>query len=161
MRGTYETDEPLKSDRERELRAGERVSLDGRVGVLRYLYGTGAAVVRFDREAGTKVVPLRRLVACTEPKRRPDSAEPLLPDRDLGEEVCMAETPGAKFTVTFLGIEVTATKDRLWHAEAAGRSASAHFLDQALYLVLPRLSYEDLDRLLIRLLSATATEQTH
>jgi hypothetical protein len=45
---------------------GERVSMDGRAGVLRYLYGTGAANVHFDREAGTKVVPLRRLVASTD-----------------------------------------------------------------------------------------------
>ena len=51
---------------ERELRAGERVSLDGRLGVLRYLYGTGAAVVHFDHEPGTRVVPLRRLVASTD-----------------------------------------------------------------------------------------------
>lgn len=62
--------EPLNRDRERELRVGERVSLDGRIGVLRYLCGTGAAVVRFDREASTKVVPLRRLVACTEEPSR-------------------------------------------------------------------------------------------
>ena len=55
-----------KNGRERELRVGERVSLGDRAGVLRYLYGTGAAVVHFDREAGTKVVPLRRLVACTD-----------------------------------------------------------------------------------------------
>jgi hypothetical protein len=48
---------------EREPRVVERVSLGGRVGVLRYLWGTGAAVVRFDQEARTKVVPLRRLVA--------------------------------------------------------------------------------------------------
>jgi hypothetical protein len=48
---------------ERELRAGERVSLDGRAGVLRYLYGNGAAVVRFDQDTSTKVVPARRLVA--------------------------------------------------------------------------------------------------
>ena len=65
--------EPLQNGRERELRKGERVSLDGRVGVLRYFYGTGAAVVRFDREAGTKVVPLRRLVACTDERPLPDS----------------------------------------------------------------------------------------
>ena len=71
----------------------------------------------------------------------------------------MTETPGAKTTVTFQGIEVTATKDRLWHVQAAGRSASAEFLDQALDLVFPRLSYEDQDSLLIRLLMATATEQ--
>jgi len=65
--------EPLKSGRERELRAGERVCLGGRVGVFRYLYGTDAAVVHFDREAGTKVVPLRRLVACTDEHPLPDS----------------------------------------------------------------------------------------
>lgn len=59
-------DEPLQGGCERELRVGERVSLGGRAGVLRYLYGTGAAVVRFDRDASTKVVPLRRLVACTD-----------------------------------------------------------------------------------------------
>ena len=50
---------------ERELRVGERVRLGGRVGVLRYLYGTGAAVVRFDQDATTRVVPVRRLVSCT------------------------------------------------------------------------------------------------
>ena len=65
--------DPSQSDQERELRAGARVCLDGRVGVLRYLYGNGAAVVRFDEAAGTKVVPLRRLVACT--------LEPPPPDR--------------------------------------------------------------------------------
>jgi hypothetical protein len=64
--------EPLNSGRKPELRAGERVSLGGRVGVLRYLYGTDAAVVRFDQEASTKVVPLRRLVACTEERPPPD-----------------------------------------------------------------------------------------
>jgi hypothetical protein len=58
--------ETLYSSRERELRVGERVSLDGRLGVLRYLYGSEAAVVRFDREARTKVVPLRRLAPCTD-----------------------------------------------------------------------------------------------
>lgn len=62
----------LKSSGERKLRVGERVSLGGRVGVLRYLYGTDAAVVHFDREAGSKVVPLRRLVACTDERRIPD-----------------------------------------------------------------------------------------
>jgi hypothetical protein len=61
--------EPLNSGREPELRVGERVSLDGRLGVLRYLYGPDAAVVRFDHEASTKVVPLRQLVAC--PDERP------------------------------------------------------------------------------------------
>lgn len=50
--------------REGELRAGELVSLGGRVGVLRYVRGAGA-VVHFDQEAGTKVVPLRRLVPWT------------------------------------------------------------------------------------------------
>jgi hypothetical protein len=68
-------------------------------------------------------------------------------------------TQGAKTTVVFQDIEVTATKDRLWHVEAAGRSASAEFLDQALELVLPRLSYEDIDSLLIQLLMARTTEQ--
>jgi hypothetical protein len=58
--------EPSNSSRERKLRAGDRVSLGGRGGVLRYLYGSEAAVVRFDEEASTKVVPLRRLVACTD-----------------------------------------------------------------------------------------------
>lgn len=58
--------EPLQSSPAPDLRAGERVRLGGRVGVLRYLYGNGAAVVRFDREATTKVVPLRRLVPCTD-----------------------------------------------------------------------------------------------
>jgi hypothetical protein len=58
---------------ERELRVGERVSLDGRAGVLRYFYGNGAAVVRFDQDANTKVVPLRRLVACTDERPLPDA----------------------------------------------------------------------------------------
>lgn len=61
-----------KNGRECELRVGERVSLGGRAGVLRYLYGTGAAIVHFDREAGTKVVPLRRLVACADERPIPD-----------------------------------------------------------------------------------------
>lgn len=56
----------VQSSGERKLRVGERVSLGGRAGVLRYLYGNGAAVVHFDREASTKVVPLRRLVACAD-----------------------------------------------------------------------------------------------
>lgn len=55
--------ESANEERGRKLRVGERVSLDGRIGVLRYLYGTGAAVVRFDQDANTKVVPVRRLVA--------------------------------------------------------------------------------------------------
>ena len=67
MRGeTYELNEPSNGSPERELRVGERVSLGDRVGVLRYFYGDGAAVVRFEHEASTKVVPLRRLVACTD-----------------------------------------------------------------------------------------------
>jgi hypothetical protein len=57
---------------ERKLRVGERVSLRGRVGVLRYLYGTGAAVVHFDQDPGTRVVPLRRLVACADERPLPD-----------------------------------------------------------------------------------------
>lgn len=61
-------------------------------------------------------------------------------------------------TVTFQDVEVTATKGRLWKVEAAGRAASAEFLDQALELVLPRLSYEERDSLLIRLLIATEAQ---
>jgi len=70
-------------------------------------------------------------------------------------------TPEAKVTVTFQDIEVTATKDRLWHVEAAGRSASAVFLDDALDRVLPRLSYEELDSLTIQLLVATEGSARH
>lgn len=58
--------EPLNRDPERELRVGERVRLGDRAGVLRYLYGPEAAVVRFDREPNTKVVSLRRLVPCND-----------------------------------------------------------------------------------------------
>jgi hypothetical protein len=72
----------------------------------------------------------------------------------------MTEASGPKTTVTFQGLEVTATKDRLWHVEAAGRSASALFLDEAIDLVLPRLSYEEQDTLVIRLLSVRATEHS-
>ena len=72
----------------------------------------------------------------------------------------MNETPTASVTVTFQDIEVTATKGRLWRVEAAGRSASAEFLDQALDLVLPRLTNEELDKLLIQLLTATMTQQS-
>ena len=50
---------------ETEVRGGGRVRLGGRVGVLRYVRGAGA-VVHFDHEPGTKVVPLHRLVACTD-----------------------------------------------------------------------------------------------
>jgi hypothetical protein len=63
--------QPSNSSRERKLRAGDRVSLGGRGGVLRYLYGSDAAVVRFDEEESTKVVPLRRLVACTDEHPEP------------------------------------------------------------------------------------------
>ena len=63
---------PVQKGGERALRVGERVSLGGRAGVLRYLYGNGAAVVHFDREARTKVVPLRRLVPCTDERPLPD-----------------------------------------------------------------------------------------
>jgi hypothetical protein len=73
MRGeTYGLNEQLKNGDEHQPRAGERVSLDGRAGVLRYLYGNGAAVVRLDGDAGTKVVPLRRLVACSDERPLPD-----------------------------------------------------------------------------------------
>ena len=68
-------------------------------------------------------------------------------------------TPAAKATVNFQGVPVTATKGRLWHVEAAGRSTSAEFLDQALYRLLPRLSHQELDSLLTRLLVATATDK--
>ena len=71
----------------------------------------------------------------------------------------MTKTPRVRTTVTFQDIDVTATKGRLWHLEAAGRSASAVFLDQAIELVLPRLSREEQDALLLRLLTATAAKQ--
>ena len=70
----------------------------------------------------------------------------------------MTESHRVKVMVVFQDIEVTASKDRLWHLEAAGRSASAAFLDQAIDLVLPRLTYEEQDSLMIRLLTATAAE---
>ena len=72
----------------------------------------------------------------------------------------MKRTREATATVTFQDIEVTATKGRLWRVEAAGRSASAEFLDQAVDLVLPRLTYEELDKLLIELLTAAMTERS-
>ena len=90
-------------------------------------------------------------------RRPPHSAERLLPGCGPEEEPCITEAPGLNAVVTFKGIEVTARKIRLWHVEAAGMSASAEFLDQALELVLPRLSYEDLESLSIRLLSEAAT----
>jgi hypothetical protein len=71
----------------------------------------------------------------------------------------MTKTPRVRTTVTFQDIDVTATKGRLWHLEAAGRSASAVFLDQAIELVLPRLSREEQDALMLRLLTATAAKQ--
>jgi hypothetical protein len=72
----------------------------------------------------------------------------------------MTERPAASASVTFQDIEVTARKDRLWHVEAAGRAVSAQFLDQAVELALPRLSYEERDALLIQLLQATMTERS-
>ena len=72
----------------------------------------------------------------------------------------MSKTRTTKTTVTFQDIEVTATKHRLWHVEAAGRSASAAFLDQALDRLLPRLTYEELDSLTVQLLIATMTEHS-
>jgi hypothetical protein len=71
----YVMNQPSSSGRERDLRVGERVSLDGRVGVLRYFCGTDAAVVRFDQEPGTKVVPLHRLVAHTDERPPTNSSE--------------------------------------------------------------------------------------
>ena len=65
----------------------------------------------------------------------------------------------ATTTVTFQDIEVTATKGRLWHVEAAGRAASGEFLDQALERLLPRLTRPELDRLLIKLLTAAAARR--
>jgi hypothetical protein len=70
----------------------------------------------------------------------------------------MTETHPTKVTVVFQDIEVTAGKDRVWNIKAAGRSASAGYLDQAIELVLPRLTYEERDSLLIRLLLATAEQ---
>ena len=70
----------------------------------------------------------------------------------------MNETPRAKATVTFQNIEVTAMRDRFWHVQAAGGSASAEFLDQAIDLALPRLSYEEQESLIIELLTATAAK---
>lgn len=64
--------EPTKSDSERAPRVGERVRLGDRVGVLRYLYRDGAAVVRFDRDTTTRVVSLRRLTACADEPPGPD-----------------------------------------------------------------------------------------
>ena len=66
--------EPVNSNAERAPRVGERVCLGDRVGVLRYLYGNGAAVVRFDRDTSTRVVPLRRLVACADERRLPNAS---------------------------------------------------------------------------------------
>ena len=68
-------------------------------------------------------------------------------------------TPTTQATVTFQGVPVTATKDRHWHVEAAGRSTSAEFLDQALHRLLPRLSHQELDSLLIRLLVAAGPDR--
>ena len=65
-----------------------------------------------------------------------------------------SDSTEAATTVTFQDIEVTATKGRLWHVEAAGRAASGEFLDQALDRLLPRLTPAELDLLLIKLLMA-------
>jgi hypothetical protein len=66
MRGeAHETNDPVNRGHEREVRVGERVSMGGRVGVVRYVRGAGA-VVRFDDATSTKVVPLRRLVPCND-----------------------------------------------------------------------------------------------
>jgi hypothetical protein len=64
--------EPLDSGCERKLRVGGRVSLGDRVGVLRYVRGAGA-VVHFDHEAGTKVVPVHRLVPHADDSPTPDT----------------------------------------------------------------------------------------
>ena len=72
----------------------------------------------------------------------------------------MSDAPRTTATVTFQGLEVTATKNRMWRVEAAGRSASAEFLDQAVELVLPRLTYEERDNLLIQLLVATTPQHS-
>ena len=62
----YEMNEPRENVRERKLRVGERVRVGDRAGVLRYLYGTDAAVVRFDQDRNTKVVSLRLLEVCSD-----------------------------------------------------------------------------------------------
>ena len=62
--------ESLRDENERVPRVGDRVSIGGREGVLRYLYGTEAAVVRFDGDRSTKVVSLRRLAAADESPQR-------------------------------------------------------------------------------------------
>jgi hypothetical protein len=72
----------------------------------------------------------------------------------------MTESHGMKVVVVFQDIEVTASKDQFWHVEAAGRSASAAFLDQAIDLVLPRLTYSEQDSLMIQLLTATGAEHS-
>jgi hypothetical protein len=63
--------EPLKNSRERKLREGDRVRIGDRAGVLRYLYGGDAAVVRFDEDQNTKVVSLRLLEACSDENSQP------------------------------------------------------------------------------------------
>lgn len=62
----------------------------------------------------------------------------------------MAET---RTTVNFSDIEVAASKDRLWHVQADGRSAADKFLDQALEKVLPHLTDRQRDALMIKLLT--------
>jgi len=66
-----ETNEHSSTGPETKLRAGERVSLGDRAGVLRYVRGAGA-VVHFDHEQTTRVVPLHRLVACNDTCGLPD-----------------------------------------------------------------------------------------
>jgi hypothetical protein len=64
----------------------------------------------------------------------------------------------AHSSINFNGIEVIADKaGTVWRVEADGRSAAEDTLDQALSVVLPQLSYQDHDRLLVRLLLAVTT----
>jgi hypothetical protein len=61
-------------------------------------------------------------------------------------------------STNFNGIEVIADKaGAVWRVEAEGRSPAEETLDQALRVVLPQLSYQDHDRLLVRLLLAVTT----
>jgi chemotaxis regulatin CheY-phosphate phosphatase CheZ len=55
-------------------------------------------------------------------------------------------------SLTFEGIEIAAAKDRLWHVEAAGKSAATRFLDQALEKVVPHLTNRQRDALMLKLL---------
>lgn len=60
----------------------------------------------------------------------------------------MAET-----RLSFDGIEIAVAKDDLWHVEAAGKAAAARFLDQALELVLPHLTSQQRDALVLGMLT--------